>query len=256
MFYLWWDKADIVRSMSSKSWACTIKGIVNTIRPSFDKRAAMTLHDLTDIIEVCSRHDDLTPIRVAVTFAFCAFLRISNLAPPTAQTFDKSRHTTFKDVVPQDQGLVIQLKWTKTRQRTRDIISIPLPSLGDTNLCPVRAWRNYNRVLQLKGVTPDLNSPILLSTCDNPGRPLALPAVRRLFKKAVYLAHLQDVGYTPHSLRRGGATVAYHAGVPLDAIMRHGTWRSSAVESYLFAQPLFQTPVTTTFAKLLLDYQL
>ena len=36
-----------------------------------------------------------------------------------------------------------------------------------------------------------------------------------------------------HSLRRGGATAAYEAGVPLEAIMRHGRWRSSAVLTYV-----------------------
>ena len=36
-----------------------------------------------------------------------------------------------------------------------------------------------------------------------------------------------------HSLRRGGATAAYEAGVPLEAIMRHGRWRSNAVLAYL-----------------------
>ena len=95
MFYQWWNKMDVVDCLSSQSWSSTSRGIVNTIRPSFDKRAALTLDDLTAIIQACSRHDDLTPIRVAATFGFCAFLRISNLAPPTAQEFDRARHTTF-----------------------------------------------------------------------------------------------------------------------------------------------------------------
>ncbi|PNH00721.1 Enzymatic polyprotein [Tetrabaena socialis] len=36
-----------------------------------------------------------------------------------------------------------------------------------------------------------------------------------------------------HSLRRGGATAAAEAGVPLKAIMEHGRWRSSAVLVYI-----------------------
>ena len=40
-------------------------------------------------------------------------------------------------------------------------------------------------------------------------------------------------GYTPHSLRRGGATFFAEKGVPLPAIKRHGKWRSDAIELYL-----------------------
>lgn len=39
--------------------------------------------------------------------------------------------------------------------------------------------------------------------------------------------------FSSHSLRRGGATAAYEAGVSLEAIMRHGRWRSSAVLTYV-----------------------
>ena len=39
--------------------------------------------------------------------------------------------------------------------------------------------------------------------------------------------------YSSHSLRRGGATAAYEAGVPLETIMRHGRWRSNAVLTYI-----------------------
>ena len=39
--------------------------------------------------------------------------------------------------------------------------------------------------------------------------------------------------FSSHSLRRGGATAAYEAGVSLEAIMRHGRWRSNAVRTYI-----------------------
>ena len=251
MFYLWWDKQDIVQSLSSQAWGLTIKGIENSIRPSFDKRAAMIADDLIQIVEACQRGTDMSAIRVAVTFAYFGFLRISNLAPPTLHQFDPFKHTTFGDVLLQEQGLLLNIKWTKTRQRTKNAISIPLPALGDSLLCPVRAWLSYNFVLRNAKINQ--NTPLLL---DEQARPLSIPSVRKLFNRAVYNAHLEDRGYTPHSLRRGGATFAYHAGVALDSIKHHGTWRSDAVDSYIFAQPIFTTPVATMFAKLLHNYEL
>ena len=38
---------------------------------------------------------------------------------------------------------------------------------------------------------------------------------------------------TAHSLRRGGATAAAEAGVPLATIQEHGRWRSDAVLVYI-----------------------
>ena len=83
---------------------------------------------------------------------------------------------------------------------------------------------------------------------------ITIPALRALFNKALRLAHLLDVGYTPHSLRLGGATFSYHAGVDLQQIKHHGTWKSQAVENYLLGQGAFSTPVSKSFQKLLTNY--
>jgi hypothetical protein len=41
--------------------------------------------------------------------------------------------------------------------------------------------------------------------------------------------------YSAHSLRRGGATAAWLAGVPREVLAVHGRWRSDAVDVYLVA---------------------
>ena len=213
----------------------------------------MRVNDLLALVEACTQQEVFTPLRVAVTFGFFAFLRISNLAPPTLHTFDHTRHTTFADVVQQGDALVVKLKWTKTRKRSQNAVAIPLPALGNTALCPVRAWNLYTG--KFREFQPRPDTPLLVSTEKPQGQPLTIPALRKLFHRACTDANLQDAGYTPHSLRRGGATTAYEAGVTINEIKRHGTWRSDAVESYLFAQPIYATPVTDTFALLLQDYQ-
>ena len=249
MFYQWWGKTDVVGSMVSPAWDLTIKGL-NTIRPSFDKRAALTIEHLAQLVDVCLDDLSLAPLRVALTFGFFGFLRISNLAPPTTLGFDAARHTSFGDSLF-NQGLMLNIKWSKTRQNAKHTISIPLPALTVSDLCPVRAWNSY--VTKLNDCDIKVNTPLLVTTKPK-GRPITIPSLRKMFHKACYEAHLEGAGYTPHSLRRGGATTAYHAGVSIDSIKFHGTWRSEAVQDYLFSQPIFSTPVAHTFTKLLNDY--
>ena len=215
----------------------------------------MTLDDLTDIIQACSRHDDLTPIRVAATFGNCAFLRISNLAPPTAQEFDRTRHTTFSDVLPQIQGLVINLKWTKSRQRTRNAISIPLPTLGETDLCPLKAWLIYNRVLQLKMCGSDTG----FSATDIHRRGCWQATHHPCSSAPFQQGPLRG---TPGACRLHPAqspTRRRYGGLSCRCPHRcHQTPRDMEIFGggrLPFSQPLFQTPVATTFAKLLQDYQ-
>ena len=252
--YLWVENFIAADLLISPTWSLTIRGLTNTVRPSYSDRAAFTPDDLLSLMEESARHDDLTVLNVALAFCFFAYLRISNLAPPKLQEFDPTRHTTFGDISIKDEGLLLSLKWSKTRQSRTHPVAIPLPSLGDSWLCPLKVWRIYNTILSLKQVTITPDTPLLLTTSGPAGRIITIPALRAMFNKALSLADLQGAGYTPHSLRRGGATFSYHAGVDLQQIKHHGTWKSQAVDNYLFGQGAFSTPVSESFQKLLTNY--
>ena len=56
---------------------------------------------------------------------------------PPAQSFDPARHSSWADVRPCKQGLLLDLKWTKTLQTQRGVTSIPLAALQDNRICPV-----------------------------------------------------------------------------------------------------------------------
>ena len=43
--------------------------------------------------------------------------------------------------------------------------------------------------------------------------------------------------------RRDGASWAFQNGVPLEQIMKHGTWKSDAVWSYLSSAPSLHSPL-------------
>ena len=50
-------------------------------------------------------------------------------------------------------------------------------------------------------------------------------AFRTLFQQLLEALSLQDQGYRPYSLRRGGVTSAYRQGVPLDVLVTKGRWQ-------------------------------
>ena len=55
---------------------------------------------------------------------------------------------------------------------------------------------------------------------------------------SILRSHLASLGFDPklfagHSLRRGGASFAYHSGVPIELIKALGDWRSDTILIYL-----------------------
>ena len=167
------------------------------------------------------------------------------MTPPTAQSFDPTRHTSWADVRPCEQGLLLDLKWTKTLQAQHGVTTIPLSSLSDQRICPVAAWNLYRHMLP--GVSPSRTTPLLLTTAPPISKTISASTLRAMFLRATLAAGLSDKNYTPHSLRRGGASFCFQAGVPLEHIKKHGTWSSQAVDRYLLQHQAFQTPVALAF---------
>ena len=48
------------------------------------------------LVAICDTDPSLVPLRVALVFVFLGYLRISNLAPPTAQSFDPARRQALE----------------------------------------------------------------------------------------------------------------------------------------------------------------
>jgi integrase len=57
----------------------------------------------------------------------------------------------------------------------------------------------------------------------------------RRLERALARANLQHLGFTGHSLRKGGATTAFRSGISQVGIMRLGDWKSAAVTRYIQA---------------------
>ena len=239
-----WKVPSVVRDLSSPVWSLTLRAIAYSAGPQPDHRSAVTKEDLIKLVAICDMDPSLVLFRVALGFGFLGYLKISNLAPPTAQSFDPARHS-WVDVRPSKQGLLIDLKWTKTLQTQRGVTAILLAALQDNRICPVATWELYRHMLPW--VAPHKTTPLLLTTAPPVGKTISASTLRAMFHRAAESAGLSDKGYTPHSLRPGGASFCFQAGVPLEHIKKHGTWTSHAVDRYLLQHQAFQTPIAQAF---------
>ena len=161
------------------------------------------------------------PLYLVVLFSF---LRLSNVLPHSMASFDHTRHG---DVIFGEMGAVLLLKWSKTMQNRKDFATVSLPDLGGSNLCPILALKFMFHRLQATE-----NCPVFLI----PRRKGLVPLTDSVTRK-----HLKDISrslclervLTFHDFRRVGAAWAFSYGVPLEHIMKHGTWKSDAIWTYL-----------------------
>ena len=73
--------------------------------------------------------------------SFFSFLRLSNILPHTSKTFDPTRQLCRGDLIFSQDSIVIIIKWSKTIQNRRDTVTISVPSLGTSPLCPHQALK-------------------------------------------------------------------------------------------------------------------
>ena len=201
-FYIEYGSNDTLSVFQSAAWKTMLRGLTYTSRPCVDARTAMTREDLERMIMCCGRGKEFLPLKVALIFGYFGYLRISNLVPETRSTFDPDRSTTWADVIPRKEGIILMLKWTKSLQSQVGATPVPLSVLPGSILCPVGAWEQY--VSALPVVKAPGTTPFLLSTEEPVGSMITVSRLRAMFNQVVVFAGLSRRGYTPHSLRRGG----------------------------------------------------
>ena len=176
---------------------------------------------------------------VLCTVAFHTLARLSSLVPASLP-FDNTRFPTMGDLIPQDEGLLLQVKFSKTTQAASQVFSVPLLPSPDRSLCPVTALLAMRTALKF----PPPDSPLFLwpsqvKGCTSDSFPSLTTGGARQFLRVV----LQRAGLSPdtltfHSFRRGGCTTAAQAGATLPDLKALGHWRSEAVRAYLPALPM------------------
>ena len=158
--------------------------------------------------------------------SFFAFLRISNVAPYSAKSFDQSIHLTKSDIIFGPPGAHIIIKWSKTLQ-TRDKYQIvQIPSLVDKLICPVQAIQNMLTLYPRSRNAPLFMSPLtMLSVTQG--------QIRQALAMLLSFLHVPHQHINFHAFRRSGVTLAFNSNVSLQNLKVHGGWKLDAIWSYL-----------------------
>ncbi len=134
-------------------------------------------------------------------------------------------------------GLVLLLKWTKIIRAGGQPHLIPIAAMPGHQLCPLAA---YQRMLEV-APTRHVNDPLL--TAPGASTPVTTGKLRQSLASMIQALGLFSRHYTLHSLRRGGASLAYQSGVDFMHIKRHGTWKSDAFWAYITPSSAVHSPL-------------
>ena len=158
--------------------------------------------------------------------AFFLLFRKSNLVPDTMRGFDVEKQLKTGDCISEDNRLVVGIRWAKNHQFSRELLTFPLPKLGNSVLCPIKAYRN---VMQLFNHAPESH---LFSLPD--GNSITYRQFQNRLQEVVKsLGEPNYKLYRTHSFRRGGTTFSFLCGVPIEVIKLMGNWKSNAFMVYL-----------------------
>jgi hypothetical protein len=164
----------------------------------------------------------------AVLIGFFGFLRKASLFPSSPTV------PPLKRVCRQDVSLLsleafdLTCNHSKTNQFNQRAHIIPYSACRDRRLCPVFAMLSHLGASDLGPLVPLFNF-------------IEKGAVR-FYSHAAFVSRLKcglsQCGMDPkrisfHSLRRGGATLSFSAGVPADQIKVRGDWVSDAYQKYI-----------------------
>ena len=200
--------------------------IISGVFQSTPPFAPLLIASLTLLLSIVSP-------KYEIDFIFDSIFRIFEdvkFAPPPPHSlskFDHTKHFLRQDLLFHLPGVHLLLKWTKTLQDHKSHHLIQLPELDNLFLCPTRALKALVRSMPLPPTAP-------LFTNNFPSfSPVIYTHVRDSLKKFLIALGISPSGHGFHTFQKSGATFAFDHNIPLQNIMAHGLWRSSAVWTYL-----------------------
>jgi hypothetical protein len=216
----------------------TLKGI-KRVRGDMPRRVqALSPQDLRKVSNVVVARSGVTnrsvrdkfndrTVATAMKVGFFAMLRKSNLTGPKALSRSDVTVTTRSDGA---KVMWVTMRYSKVIQNGERVHRLPLTETGD-ELCPVSAFLAHVSECPAPG-----ESNAFLWATGNGAAPSFVPltheSMTRHMRGMLAEAGLFPNLYTGHSLRRGGATLAFELGASVQDIKRHGDWSSDVVYTY------------------------
>lgn len=220
-----------VAAFKSFELKLTLKGIARIKAHTPRQAAPMTVEILLAMSRfVGSDKIDIVAWAAILTGFYC-MLRKSNLVPVSKDSFDPKKQLRKKDIILNDECALVDIHWSKTIQFAERALTIPVLALPGSPLCPVSALRRMRRKIPSEPGHPafSIGGP----------RPLTYRECSVKLKRWLEQAGWDSSSFSMHSLRRGGATLAFKAKVPGELIKIQGDWASECYMRYL-AIPLEQ----------------
>ena len=163
--------------------------------------------------------------------AFFGLFRKSHPLPTSAAKFNPDSQFTEISFHFCSWGELLVVKWSKTMQFRDRVVSIPLPYITGSPLCPVTA---ICRALSFTRSAPKCFHAFAYYDPSLPG--VSVLTYRAfLFKLRDCLDRLgyDSSDFVGHYFCRDGASLAFQSGVPVEFIKMLGDWKSDSVLLYL-----------------------
>ena len=132
----------------------------------------------------------------------------------------------LSDITLNTDSLTIKVPFSKANPSPVNVVV----ATRDDELCPVQAYRQL-----LRSMPDSAHGKICAKTYN---------AFNSEFKRRFSYAGVIKPNLSSHSMRRGGATAMFAAGVPTLTIMSHGRWASDAWKQYVEHGPVLQLRAT------------
>lgn len=157
---------------------------------------------------------------------FYLLLRKSNLVPNTRHSFDSKKHLSTKQVKITKNFVQITIYWSKTIQFHQRKLTQKMYALNRSQLCPVKAFNDLFSKLRHKTQGPCF-------VCSD-GKLYSYNMLQHDLRKYLKLGGVKRFyRFSAHSLRRGGLTWGFKAGLSKKYLKSLGDWRSDCFERYL-----------------------
>ena len=216
---------------SSKNLAVNrvLMGMAREKGREVDAKEAMTPAMLLQIKKLLSwKADEDWLMWGVLVVGFFSFLRPSNLLPATESSFDPEKALAWDRVVFGNGFVDITYRWSKVIQFRGKCMTIRLVEMRESELCPVAALRECERIrVRRQG------KPVFAVVRGGKYRLLTMARASARLQEWSRLLGWGDGKVTLRSLRIGGASWAFRCGVSVENIKIQGDWASDSWFRYL-----------------------
>ena len=178
--------------------------------------------------------------------AFFGMFRKSHLLISNNGSFDPAKQLTKGDFSFIPGGVLVRVRWSKTIQFRERVVQIPLMQVPGSLFCPVSA------VAGAFSFTPNIPNDSQAFQWVHSSlniRPFTYGFFMNKLRSCLKKCGLHGMDFGSHSFRRGGASLAFQVGLPLELIKILGDWKSNAVLLYLTVPLDIRVKATTLLAQ-------